>query len=124
MLEKVYGIDLGTTNSAIAIFERGEAKILKNMDDDEVTPSVVVFTGVSSDGKDEFLVGEQAKNMAAACLEQVVQFVKRNMGNHGEIYNFTAPSGKDYTPEMISSLILRKICKDAEQYDGENLVKM
>lgn len=47
MLEKVYGIDLGTTNSAIAIFERGEAKILKNMDDDEVTPSVVVFTGVS-----------------------------------------------------------------------------
>lgn len=123
MLEKVYGIDLGTTNSAIAIFERGEAKILKNMDDDEVTPSVVVFTGVSSDGKDEFLVGEQAKNMAAACPEQVVQFVKRNMGNHGEIYNFTAPSGKDYTPEMISSLILRKICKDAEQYDGENLVK-
>lgn len=84
MLEKVYGIDLGTTNSAIAIFERGEAKILKNMDDDEVTPSVVVFTGVSSDGKDEFLVGEQAKNMAAACPEQVVQFVK--YGHYSEQY--------------------------------------
>ena len=49
--------------------------------------------------------------------------MKSNMGNHGEIYYFTAPSGIDYKPEMISSLILRKICKDAEQYDGENLVK-
>lgn len=119
----VYGIDLGTTNSAIAVYEKDESRILKNMDGDEITPSVVFFTGLDSSGNDDSLVGIQAKNSAATAPEQVVQFIKRFMGFHGDAYNFTAPSGKTYTPEMISALILRKVCKDAEQYVGEGSVQ-
>ncbi len=123
MYKKSYGIDLGTTNSAIAVFENDESKILKNIDGDEITPSVVFFTGIDSDGNDESLIGIQAKNSAATAPNQVVQFVKRFMGYHGDAYNFIAPSGKTYTPEMISALILKKVCKDAEQYAGEDSVK-
>lgn len=123
MESKVYGIDLGTTNSAIAVYENDEARILKNMDGDEITPSVVFFTGVDSNGNDESLVGVQAKNSAATAPDQVVQFVKRFMGYQGDAYNFPAPSGKIYTPEMISALILRKVCQDAEQYVGGDAVK-
>lgn len=123
MAEKKFGIDLGTTNSAIAVFENDEAHILKNIDGDEITPSVVFFTGVDSAGNDESLVGIQAKNSAATAPNNVVQFVKRLMGNQGSAYNFRAPSGKEYTPEMISALILRKVCKDAEQYVGGGTVE-
>lgn len=123
MADKVYGIDLGTTNSAIAVFEKDEARILKNTDGDEITPSVVFFTGVDSNGNDESLVGVQAKNSAATAPNQVVQFVKRFMGYQGDAYNFQSPSGKVYTPEMISALILRKVCQDAEQYVGGDAVK-
>ncbi len=123
MDKKYYGIDLGTTNSAIAVFEKEEARILKNMDGDEITPSVVFFTGVDSDGNDESLIGVQAKNSAATAPNQVVQFVKRFMGFHGDAYNFQAPSGCFYTPEMISALILRKVCQDAEQFVGGDAIK-
>ena len=123
MERKVYGIDLGTTNSAIAVFEDGKAKILKNSDGQEVTPSVVFFTGTGSDGEDECLVGAQAKNSAATAPTNIVQFVKRLMGNHGDAYNFRSPSGKVYTPEMISALILKKVCQDAEQQEGDGAVK-
>jgi len=119
---KKYGIDLGTTNSAIAVFERDEAHILKNSDGDEITPSVVFFTGVDKEGNDESIVGIQAKNSAETAPANVVQFVKRLMGNQGEAYNYIAPSGKEYTPEMISALILKKVCKDAEQYEGSGTV--
>lgn len=123
MSEKVYGIDLGTTNSAIAVYENGETRILKNMDGDEVTPSVVLFTSVDEEGKDEVLVGSQAREEAASSPDTVVQFVKRNIGKKGAAVQFTAPSGKVYTPEMISSLILQKVCRDAEKYAGEEEVK-
>lgn len=123
MAEKIFGIDLGTTNSAIAVLENDEAHILKNMDGDTITPSVVFFTGVDEAGNDESLVGIQAKNSAATAPDKIVQFVKRLMGNQGGAYNFRAPSGKEYTPEMISALILRKVCKDAEQYAGDSAVK-
>ena len=123
MAEKIYGIDLGTTNSAIAVFENEEAKVLKNLDGFEITPSVVFFTGVDANGNDESLVGEQAKNSAATAPENVVQFVKRFMGKQGSAYNYISPSGKEYTPEMISALILRKVCQGAEQYVGEGNVK-
>lgn len=123
MAEQIFGIDLGTTNSAIAVFENDEAHILKNIDGDEITPSVVFFTGVDGAGNDESLVGIQAKNSAATAPDNIVQFVKRLMGNQGGAYNFKAPSGKEYTPEMISALILRKVCKDAEQYVGDGAVK-
>lgn len=123
MDRKIFGIDLGTTNSAIAVFEHDEARILKNTDGYETTPSVVFFTGVDTSGADESIVGIQAKNSAATAPSNVVQFTKRLMGNQGPAYNFTAPSGKEYTPEMISALILRKVCHDAEQYVGGGTVK-
>lgn len=123
MGKNVYGIDLGTTNSAIAVYEYEEVRLIKNMDGFEITPSAVFFPGVDGEGNDEPIVGFQAKNMAAASPEQVVQFVKRMMGCHGNAYNFSAPSGKEYTPEMISALILRKICQDAEQFEGKGAVK-
>ena len=123
MERKIFGIDLGTTNSAIALYENDEAKILKNVEGYEITPSVVFFTGVDSNGNDESLVGEQAKNSAATAPENVVQFVKRFMGLHGDAYNFRSPSGKDYSPEAISALILRKVCQGAEQFEGEGNVK-
>ena len=121
-MKKVYGIDLGTTNSAIAVFENDQTRVIKNMDNDEVTPSVVLFTGVNSNGEDEVLVGEQAKEEAASNPDTVVQFVKRDIGT-GNMFNFVAPSGKEYSPEMISSLILQKVCKDAEQTEGEGQIK-
>ena len=123
MERKVYGIDLGTTNSAIAVFEQGEAQIIKNIDGQEITPSVVLFEGVSSSGNDETIVGLTAKMAAASNPDNVVQFVKRRMGKSGQVYNFIAPSGKEYTPEMISAFILRKLCQDAEEYEGDGAVK-
>ena len=123
MERKVYGIDLGTTNSAIAVFDQGEAQIIKNIDGQEITPSVVLFEGVSSSGNDETIVGLTAKMAAASNPENVVQFVKRRMGKSGQVYNFVAPSGKEYTPEMISAFILKKLCQDAEEYEGAGAVK-
>lgn len=123
MDNKIFGIDLGTTNSAIALFKNEEAQVLKNLDGYEITPSVVFFTGTDANGDDESLVGEQAKNSAATAPNNVVQFVKRFMGQHGNAYNFIAPSGKEYTPEMISALILKKVCQGAEQYVGSGNVK-
>ena len=118
MEHKIYGIDLGTTNSSIAVYDNEEIQIIKNLDGSEITPSVVFFTGTDVDGNDETLVGVQAKNMAATSPDNVVQFVKRLMGKQGGAYNFRSPSGKEYTPEMISALILKKVCQDAEQYNG------
>ena len=66
MERKVYGIDLGTTNSAIAVYEQGEAQIIKNIDGYEITPSVVLFEGVSASGNDETIVGMTAKMAAAS----------------------------------------------------------
>ncbi len=123
MENKIFGIDLGTTNSAIALFENDEPRILKNIEGYEITPSVVFFTGVDASGNDESLVGEQAKNSAAMAPDNIVQFVKRLMGQHGPACNFIAPSGKEYTPEMISALILKKVCQGAEQFVGEGNVK-
>ena len=118
MDNKIYGIDLGTTNSSIAVYDNEEVHIIKNLDGSEITPSVVFFTGTDADGNDETLVGMQAKNSAATSPDNVVQFVKRLMGKQGGAYNFRAPSGKEYTPEMISALILKKVCQDAVQYNG------
>ncbi len=123
MSKKIFGIDLGTTNSAIALYENGIAKILKNTEGYEVTPSVIFFTGVDALGKDESIVGIEAKNHAATDPDNVVQFVKRNMGKLGSVYNHRAPSGTEYTPEMSSALILKKVCQGAEQFVGEGNVK-
>ena len=118
MEKKAYGIDLGTTYSAIAVYEQFEPHILKNSEGMETTPSVLFFAGVTSTGDDDLLVGQEAKNSAETEPDNVVQFIKRKMGRSGPAVNFTAPSGKVYTPEMLSGFILRKLAKDASQYEG------
>lgn len=123
MADIIYGIDLGTTNSAIAVYENEKARIIRNLEGQEATPSVVYFTGTDSEGNDETVVGLEAKNAAAEDPDHVVQFIKRFMGNLSLGYTVTAPSGKRYTPEMISALILRKLCRDAEAYEGEGAVR-
>lgn len=121
MAGTVYGIDLGTTNSAIAVCEGAETRILKNTDGYETTPSAIFFTGdVDESGVDETFVGIQAKNSAALAPENVVQFVKRQMG---KAYRFISPSGKEWTPEMLSALVLKKLCQGVEQTEGEGAVK-
>ena len=113
---KVYGIDLGTTTSEIAVVKDGDAVIIKNQDGSEITPSVVFFTGEEDD---TCLVGMEAKNAIATNPDQAVCFIKRMMGRKGPEVNHIAPSGKEYTPEMISAKILKKVCQDAEQLEGE-----
>lgn len=120
---KVFGIDLGTTNSAIAVYENEEARIIQNIEGADTTPSVVFFTGVSADGDDESVVGIQAKNSAAMDPDNVVQFIKRYMGDRNSGFMVQGPSGKEYTPEMISALVLKKVCQDAEQFEGTGPVK-
>jgi len=120
---KVYGIDLGTTNSAIAVYENDGARIIPNIEGADTTPSVVFFTGVNADGDDESVVGIQAKNSAVMDPDNVVQFVKRYMGDRNSSFKLQGPSGKEYTPEMISALVLKKVCQDAEQFEETNSVK-
>jgi len=116
---KVYGIDLGTTTSEIAVVKDGEAVIIKNQEGNEITPSVVFFTG---EDDDFCLVGSEAKNSIKTNPGQAVSFVKRLMGQKGPEVNHVAPSGKEYTPEMISAKILKKVCQDAAQIE-ENEIK-
>ena len=93
----VCGIDLGTTNSALAyVDEHGKAQVIPNLDNDRITPSVVLF-----EESKEAIVGKIAKNSAVAAPDRVGQFVKRHMGEEGWVKNFF---GKEYTPETISAL--------------------
>lgn len=116
MEKQYFGIDLGTTTSAIAVYEDGDTRILKNSDGNEITPSVVFFGDVEPGEDDDISVGIQAKNMAATNPDNVVQFIKRKMGYSDDKYKIPSPGGKLYTPEMISALILQKVCKDAESF--------
>ena len=107
---KVIGIDLGTTNSAMAIMEGGKAQIITNSEGGRTTPSVVAFTK-----EGEIIVGEVAKRQAISNPDRTIRSIKRHMG---ENYNVTI-DGKDYTPQDISALILRKLKTDVEAYLGE-----
>ncbi|MBQ9049054.1 MAG: Hsp70 family protein [Lachnospiraceae bacterium] len=118
MERKAFGIDLGTTYSAIAVYENNEAHIIPNIDGSNTTPSVIFFTGVTSSGDDDMIVGQEAKNAAAIDAHNVVQFIKRNIGKSDASVNHIGPSGRVYTPEVLSSFILRKVCQDAEQRVG------
>jgi molecular chaperone DnaK len=116
--EKVLGIDLGTTNSAAAIFEGGHATIIPSAEGPTMAgkmfPSVVAFT---KDG--QLLIGEPAKRQATANPEGTIFEIKRKMGT-----NYTANVfGKEYTPQQISAFILQKIKKDAETYLGSTMHK-
>jgi len=107
---KAIGIDLGTTNSCVAVMEGGEAVVIPNAEGNRVTPSVVAFT---KDG--ERLVGEVAKRQAITNPERTILSIKRHMGTDYKV-NI---DGKSYTPQEISAMILQKLKSDAEAYLGE-----
>ena len=109
---KIIGIDLGTTNSEVAVMEAGKPTIIKSAEGQPYFPSVVAFT---KDG--EMLVGEPAKRQAVTNPEGTVHRIKRKMGS-GEK---TKVHGKNYSPEQISAYILQKIKKDAEDFLGEKI---
>ncbi|MFH1101596.1 MAG: molecular chaperone DnaK [Methanobacteriota archaeon] len=109
---KIVGIDLGTTNSEVAYVEAGKPVIIKSAEGQPYFPSVVAFT---KDG--EMLVGESAKRQAVTNPEGTVQRIKRKMGRGEKV----SIRGKQYTPEQISSFILQKIKKDAEDFLGEKI---
>lgn len=111
---KVLGIDLGTTNSCMAIMEGGEANVIPNAEGNRVTPSVV---GFSKD--DERLVGEVAKRQIITNPDRTVTSIKRQMGTD---YNVEI-DGKSYTPQEISAMILQKLKTDAENYLGEKITQ-
>lgn len=111
-MSKIIGIDLGTTNSAVAVMEGGEAIIIPNVEGNRTTPSIVAFT---KDG--ERLVGETAKRQAITNPERTIQSIKRHMGSDHK----TVIDGKNYSPEEISAMILQKIKADAESYLGETV---
>ncbi len=106
---KVIGIDLGTTNSCVAVMEGGEAIVIANAEGARTTPSVV---GFQKDG--QRLVGQIAKRQAVANSERTVSSIKRYMGSDHK----TTIDGKDYSPQEISAMILSKLKKDAEAYLG------
>jgi len=107
---KVLGIDLGTTNSCMAVMEGGEVVIIPNAEGGRTTPSVVAFT---KDG--QRLVGEAAKRQAITNPDRTVISIKRHMGTNYKV-NI---DGKDYTPQEISAIILQKLKADAESFLGE-----
>ncbi|MDO5715414.1 MAG: molecular chaperone DnaK [Tissierellia bacterium] len=111
-MSKIIGIDLGTTNSAVAVMEGGDSIIIPNIEGNRTTPSVVAFT---KDG--ERLVGETAKRQAITNPERTIQSIKRHMGSDHKI----TIDGKDYTPQDISAMILQKLKSDAESYLGEKI---
>ncbi len=109
-MSKIIGIDLGTTNSCVAVFEGSERVIIPNANGKRTTPSVVAFT---KDG--QRLVGEAAKRQAVTNADRTISSIKRDMGTNRKI----KIDGKTYTPQEISAMILRQLKSDAESYLGE-----
>ena len=109
-MAKTIGIDLGTTNSCVAVIEGGEPVVIANAEGARTTPSVVAFTKTG-----ERLVGQVAKNQAITNPERTVSSIKREMGSNYKV-NI---DGKSYTPEEISAMVLQKLKADAEAYLGE-----
>ncbi|MFR5857077.1 MAG: molecular chaperone DnaK, partial [Bacilli bacterium] len=112
-MSKIIGIDLGTTNSCVAVLEGGEPKVITNAEGNRTTPSVVAFKG------DEELVGEVAKRQAVTNVKNTISSIKRKMGTSEKV----EANGKKWTPEEISAKILSKLKKDAESYLGEKVTK-
>ena len=112
-MSKIIGIDLGTTNSCVAVLEGGEPKVIANAEGNRTTPSVVAFKG------DEELVGEVAKRQAVTNVKNTISSIKRKMGTSEKV----EAGGKMWTPEEISAKILGKLKKDAESYLGEKVTK-
>ncbi|NLJ33530.1 MAG: molecular chaperone DnaK [Firmicutes bacterium] len=113
-MSKVIGIDLGTTNSVVAVLEGGEPTVINNAEGSRLTPSVVALT---KDG--ELLVGQVAKRQAITNPERTVASIKRHMGTDYKV----EIDGKEYIPQNISAMIIQKLKKDAEAYLGEKVEK-
>ena len=108
---KAVGIDLGTTNSVVAVLEGGEPTVIANAEGNRTTPSIVAFKS------EEVLVGELAKRQAITNPDNTVRSIKRQIGSNWK-QNF---EGKDYTPQEISARILQKLKRDAESYLGDDV---
>ena len=111
-MSKIIGIDLGTTNSAVAVMEGGEPTIIANVEGNRTTPSVVAFTK-----NGERLVGETAKRQAITNAARTITSIKREMGTDYKV----KIDDKEYSPEEISAMILQKIKSDVESYLGETV---
>ena len=111
-MAKIIGIDLGTTNSCVAVMEGGEPVVITNSEGARTTPSVVAFTK-----EGERLVGQIAKRQAITNPERTISSIKRQMGSNHKV----TIDGKDFTPQEISAMLLQKLKKDAESYLGETV---
>ena len=113
-MSKIIGIDLGTTNSCVAVMEGGKPTVITNTEGARTTPSVVAFTKTG-----ERLVGEPAKRQAVTNAEKTISSIKRDMGtDHGRTID-----DKKYSPQQISAMILQKLKADAESYLGEKVTE-
>ncbi|MGI6691721.1 MAG: molecular chaperone DnaK [Christensenellales bacterium] len=113
-MAKIIGIDLGTTNSCVAVMEGGEPVVIPNSEGSRTTPSVVAFTK-----EGERLVGQIAKRQAITNPDRTIASIKRRMGsNHKDTID-----GKEYTPQDISAMVLQKLKADAEAYLGETILQ-
>ena len=108
-MSKIIGIDLGTTNSCVAVMEGGKPVVIANAEGARTTPSVVAFTK-----NGERLVGEPAKRQAVTNADKTISSIKRHMGTDYK----ASIDGKNYTPQEISAMILQKLKGDAENYLG------
>ena len=113
-MSKIIGIDLGTTNSCVAVYEGGEPNVITNPEGERTTPSVVAFSKTG-----ERIVGQVAKRQAIQNPEKTIMSIKRHMGS-----NYTVEiDGKKYTPQEISAMILTKMKTDAEAYLGTKVTQ-
>src|SRR5260370_14041285 len=113
-MAKAVGIDLGTTNSVVAVMEGSQPTVITISEGSRLTPSVVAFTKTG-----ERLVGQLAKRQAITNPERTIASIKRQMGT-----DFTVKiDGKDYTPQEISAMVLQKLVNDASSYLGERVTK-
>jgi molecular chaperone DnaK len=118
MKEKIIGIDLGTTNSCVAVLEGGTPEVITNAEGERITPSVVAFTETG-----ERLVGRLAKRQAITNPTNTIASIKREMGTNHRVNISVNGTSETYTPEQISSMILQKLKSDAEAHLGGKVVK-
>ena len=111
-MARAVGIDLGTTNSVVAVLEGGEPTVIANAEGARTTPSVVAFTKSG-----EVLVGEVAKRQAVTNVDRTIRSVKRHMGEDWKV----DIDDKSFTPQQISAFVLQKLKRDAEAYLGEKV---
>ena len=113
-MSKIIGIDLGTTNSCVAVMEGGKPTVITNAEGLRTTPSVVAFTKSG-----ERLVGDPAKRQAVTNAEKTISSIKRHMGSDYKVQI----DDKSYTPQQISGMVLSKLKTYAEEYLGESVTE-